>query len=68
MNGNPNMNSDTYVAPFIRKLMPGASEEELIDATDNFAELIKLCIEIQLEHAGITEDDLKDYKRTKPHK
>ena len=58
------VDSKTYVAPFIRDLCPTLTEEELIEATDNMARLIEICIEIQLEHAKTRKDKSRNQSLT----
>lgn len=39
-----------YVAPFIRRLMPSASEEEIVEASENFRTYLKILYGLFLEH------------------
>lgn len=42
-----------YVAPFIRRLMPGATKEEIIEASENLRSYLKILYGIFLEREAM---------------
>ena len=49
-----------YVPPFIRRLMPAASEKEIVQATENLRAYLKVLYEIFLEREAKLRDSQHD--------
>lgn len=56
-----------YVAPFIRKLMPHATEQEIVEASENLRAYLKLAFEAFLRNRQATHQrdsrDMPDHDR-----